>query len=661
MEYIFTQKEESLEIRLDRFWKKNYILVNQNFRKGLFMRNLILLIILGLSLSLAPACNKVPDDPVLKEQKKILENKGRLVDDLAFASNIHFAKMEGVTLIRGLADTGANEPPSNYQQMVLKELQRNKDRKANARSEIASMSTAIVLLQAVVPPGAKKGDRVDVDVFLPPRTEATSIQGGYIEESSLHEYLAADTIREGDRLGIVRGNVTLDPELLRKDDPKKYKKGKIIGGAIVTKDRPVWLTIKESEQTVGVAQRLEDVINNRFSYIKNGSRRKVAEAKHAGWRIEVVVPDEYKDNINRYMKVLCAISFFESASELSDRINELKTQLLDPATSERATIQLEAIGSSNEKVAEVIREGLASPNDTVRFNTAISVAYMNMPKERNQAAEALAEFAMKNPKFRPAALAVLSTCLKTSFIADTRLREMLENPEKEVRYGAFRALWTRNPNDYMIQGENMANFFAYHSLNCGGPALVHLSNTKRAELVLFAKDKIFLQGSFSLDAGSRISIRSENSDVIVKKYSVGVDEQRIVSYRLDDIIRAIVDVGGSYSDVIEFLINAQKKNLIASYEDRQMAVCDLAVDALPDLNTDPYKKKGDSLYKNNEDLAENSPEKEKEKKKEEPSFWDKMNPVSWFKSDDSKEPKEKDPVNYEKQPKEKLEKEKNLK
>lgn len=633
------------------------------------MRKWILFLTFILSMTIVPACNKVPDDPVLKEQKKILENKGRLVEDLAFASNVHFAKMEGVTLVRGLLDTGANEPPSNYQQLVLKELQRNNDRKANARKEIASLTTAIVLMRAIVPPGAKRGDRVDVEVVLPPRTEATSIQGGYIDGASLHEYLATDTIREGDRLGIVNGYVTLDPPLLMKDDPNKLKKGRIIGGAVVAKDRPVWLSIKTEEQTVGVAQRLEDVINNRFSYIKNGSRRKVAEAKSTGWRIELVVPDEYKDNIHRYMKVVSTISFFESNSELNDRITELKAQLMDPSTSERASFQLEAIGSSNEKVAEVLRAGLACPNETVRFNTAISVAYMNMPKERNQAAEILANFAKSNPKFRPAALAVLGTCLKTSFIADTKLRELLEDSDKEVRYGAFRALWQRNPSDYMIQGENMADYFTYHALNCGGPALVHIANSKRPELVLFAKDQIFLQGSFTLDAGMRISVRSENSDVIVKKYSVGIDEQRIVSYRLDDIIRAIVDVGGSYSDVVDFLVKAEKSKLIAAYDNRQMTVCELAVDALPDLQN-PYSKRKKLSEKDLSDTEENENDglddtvadaekdpksKDKKKEAEKESFWDKMNPVAWFQSDKNSAKEEKknsekenDPVEKEK-------------
>lgn len=637
------------------------------------MRKWILFLTFMLSIIVVPACNKVPDDPVLKEQKKILENKGRLVEDLAFPSNVHFAKMEGVTLVQGLLDTGANEPPSNYQQLVLKELQRNNDRKVNARKEIASLTTAIVLMRAIVPPGAKKGDRVDVEVFLPPRTEATSLQGGYIDGASLHEYLAADTIREGDRLGIVNGYVTLDPNLLMKDDPNKMKRGRIIGGAVVTKDRPVWLSIKNEEQTVGVAQRLEDVINNRFSYIKNGSRRKVAEAKSTGWRIELVVPDEYKDNIHRYMKVVSAISFFESNSELNDRINELKAQLMDPSTSERASLQLEAIGSSNEKVAEAFRAGLACPNETVRFNTAISVAYTNMPKERNQAAEILADFAKSNPKFRPAALAVLGTCLKTSFIADTKLRELLDYSDKEVRYGAFRALWQRNPGDYMIQGENMADYFTYHALNCGGPALVHIANSKRPELVLFAKDQIFLQGSFNLDAGMRISVRSENSDVIVKKYSVGIDEQRIVSYRLDDVIRAIVDVGGSYSDVVDFLVKAEKTKLIAAYDNRQMTVCELAVDALPDLQS-PYSKhkKNKDLLANDENETDEPDETEttiakdskdqnkkdnaKKKEGEKESFWDKMNPVAWFQSDkdaskekkDASKEKEKNNPNKEK-------------
>ncbi|MDD3588149.1 MAG: flagellar basal body P-ring protein FlgI, partial [Thermoguttaceae bacterium] len=329
------------------------------------------------------ACNKVPKNPMEEEQKKVLSNKGRLVGDLAAPANMHLAKIQGVVLIKGLAETGANEPPSMYQQMVLKELQRDNEKKSKAKEEIASMSTAIAILESVVLPGARKGDHMDVEVSLPPGSEATSIEGGYVEKALLRQFYTDDTLHIGDKLGIAGGFVMLDSQLIEKKDPKAYRKGRIVGGAIITKSRPLWLVIKEGERTCGVAQRIEDVINNRFSYLRNGSKNKVAEAKAGAVRVNLIVPDEYHDNINRYVNVVCAISFFETPAELQDRISELKAKLLDPKTSEFASLQLEAVGPNNPRAVEAIQDGLVHSDDMVRFHSAIAVAYMNIAKERS--------------------------------------------------------------------------------------------------------------------------------------------------------------------------------------------------------------------------------------------------------------------------------------
>ena len=280
-------------------------------------------ILLALATLFAAGCSrKVPQDPYQEQQRKVLMNRGRLVQDLARPANVDVARIEGATLVRGLRGTGADEPPSSYQQLVLNDLSRDIDKKRTAKSEIASLNTAIVLLSADIPPGARKGDRFDATIKLLPNSEATSIQNGYVEDAEMYQYMTADIIRRGYLLGVVNGYVTLDPSEIEKDSPIAYKEGKIIGGAVVSRSRPIWLEIKEEERSAGVAQRIEDVVNKRFSYTKAGyaGRRKVAEAKAGAARINLEVPEEYQDNVIRYVNVVCAISFYETAeNQRADR------------------------------------------------------------------------------------------------------------------------------------------------------------------------------------------------------------------------------------------------------------------------------------------------------------------------------------------------------
>ena len=592
----------------------------------------ITIAVLILATFAATGCtNKVPKvDPMQEQQRKVLANKGRLVQDLARPANVNAAKIEGATLVRGLRGTGADEPPSSYQQLVLNDMSRDIERKRTAKSEIASLNTAIVLLETIVPPGAQKGDRLDATIKLLPNSEASSIQNGYVEDAEMYQYMTAHIVRRGYRLGVVNGFVTLDPNLIEKDSPLAYKQGKIIGGAVVTRPRPIWLELKEDERSAGVAQRIEDVINKRFSYTRPGyaGKKKVAEAKAGAARINLEIPEEYRENVIRYVNVVCAISFYETTDELNERVDRLSEQLLNPDNSEFAAIQLEAIGSSNAKVVDAIRRGLDSTNDAVRFNSAITAAYFNIRQDRPKVAKILTDFARESSKYRPAALATLGVTMKTSFDVDAELRKLLSEPNIETRYGAFRALWTRNPTDYMIQGENMADQFSYHCLNSGGPSYVHITQSARPEIVLFNADQIYLRGEVDVEANPRLTIRTEDNDVIVKRYESGdgIDEQRRVSYKVDDVIRALVELGGTYPDVVSFLTQAKTKKLLyASDSGSEAAECPLAIDALPGYKAGVFKKVRDveAVVK-----SEEARERAERQAKESETKW--YNPSTWF-------------------------------
>ncbi len=605
------------------------------------MRVITTLLIALVALTGWGCAKKVPSDPYKEEMAKVLVNKGRLVQDLARPANVHPSKIEGIALVRGLHGTGADEPPSTYQQILLQDMLRDQDQKRTAKSQIASLDTAIALLETVVPPGARKGDRLDVGVKLLPKSEASSIQNGYVENAELYQYMAADIIRRGYTLGVVNGYITLDPDLVEKKSPVAFKQGKIIGGAVVSRSRKIWLELKEDERSAGVAQRVEDVINKRFSYTKAGyaGKRKVAEAKAGAVRINLEIPEEYRDNVVRYVNVIGAISFYETDDELDERINRLSTQLLNPETSEFASIQLEAIGSNNEKVVDAIRRGLDSPNDAVRFNSAITSSYFDIRADRQKTAKILAEFARENPTYRPAAIATLGVCMKRSFDVDSELRELLAADNIETRYGAFRALWTRNPNDYTIQGENMAQQFSYHCLNCGGAPYVHIAQSVRPEIVLFNSEQIYLQGIVDLEANPRLTVRSDEDGVVVKKYETGdgVDEQRRVGYKVDDVIRAIVEVGGTYPDVVSFLTQAKSKKLLhVASETGADAECPLAIDALPGSKASHFKTVRDV-----EEIARREEIRDRiEREANEPSVWSKMNPANWFSKEDNSVPDE---------------------
>jgi hypothetical protein len=78
----------------------------------------------------------------------------------------------------------------------------------------------------------------------------------------------------------------------------------------------------------------------------------------------------------------------------------------------------------------------------------------------------------------------------------------------------------------------------------------------------------------ALNAGNQVMITSRGPDEItVSRFSVGKpDQRREVSTRVDDVIRAIAEVGGTYPDVVQALQEAKARGLLPSR---------FEVDALP--------------------------------------------------------------------------------
>lgn len=135
----------------------------------------------------------------------------------------------------------------------------------------------------------------------------------------------------------------------------------------------------------------------------------------------------YFDNVERYLRVIRSLPLRESERELSERLAVLEKQLLDPISSSRAALQLEAIG---KRGVETLRKGLNSNDPEVRFYSAESLAYL----DESGVAESLAAAAANEPAFRVFALAALSAM--EDYDSQDRLLGLIDSPSAETRYGA---------------------------------------------------------------------------------------------------------------------------------------------------------------------------------------------------------------------------------
>ncbi len=509
----------------------------------------------------------------------VLESRTKLVGDTARPFGHDYVKVESVALITGLDNSGEDPAPSSHRTALLHELQTIGVQ--NPNQLLAAPSTALVMVRGYLPPGVQKGDKFDLEVQVSPQSETTSLRGGWLMETRLTQMaVLGGSVHEGHVLAHGEGPVLVDPAASGEKDRALLVRGRVLGGGTTIRSREIGLFIGPDDKSVRLAAQIGQAINKRFHTFSRGIKQGVASPK-SDERIDLKIHPRYKDNIVRYIRVLRSIPLRETPAEQSLRVGLLERQLLDPISAATAALRLEAIGREG---VDALVKGIESSDPEVRFYAAEALAYL----DDNRAAAPLARAARNEPAFRAFALAALSSMADMS--AHDELLSLLEVPSSETRYGAFRALWAMNPADPQIRGENLGGQFGYHVLNTTGPEMIHVTRSFRPEVVVFGHEQT-LASPFVLEAGKSILVKGTAGKVTVSRFAARQpDQKRVVSTKVDDVVRAIVELGGTYPDVVQALQYAKSSGaLSARFE----------VDALPDE---------DRQFRHKDTLAAQTPE-----------------------------------------------------
>ncbi len=519
---------------------------------------------------MGPILRQQSPEPPEEETKAEL----KLVGNATQPYGLTYVKVEAVALVTGLAGTGEDPPPSPQRATVLAEMNRREVEHPN--QILASPNTALVLVRGLMRPGIQAGDHFDLDVRTPTRSSTTSLRGGRLLETRLTETaVLGDQLRKGHLLGMAQGPILVDPTADADEDKMLARKGRILGGGVATKSRNLGLVLNSEHQSVRLSQTIGKSISKRFFSYMDGQQRGMAIPKTDEF-IELDVHPRYKDNVGRYMRVVRSIAINETPSQLQTRLALLKNQLLDPVTTATAAIRLEAIGDDQAKQALLM--GIKSEDPEVRFYAAEALAYLDV----TEAVNPLAKVVRDEPAFRVNALAALSAM--DDGAAYEALRSLLSVKSAETRYGAFRAMTAMTPNDSLLVGENMNSKFRFHKLDLPGDALIHVTSSHHPEIVFFGLDHQ-LKLPLVLDAGPNILVNGLSGAQIKVSNFGSTTQQRVVSTDVEEVIRAIVELGGDYPDVVQMLEQAKQNGALTSR---------FRVNALPEIGRERLKRDQES-------------------------------------------------------------------
>ncbi len=468
------------------------------------------------------------------------------VGEAARAVGMTVAQIQAIALLTQLHGTGGIPEPGRQRDELINEIRTHVSSDVNQL--VDSPDTAMAVIQAVVPPGIREGDLVDVKVQPSQRTVASSFRDGWLMPTRLREMrLLEGQVRSSDVLGTAVGPVVTRWDIEGGDDPQKKLEGVVVGGGKMMRGRPLSLTLRPRpdttlEERVAIASAVAESINERFSYFDGARRKGVANAK-SDETIELATHNFYVHSIHRYMAVIDRIPVLGAGPTRELRIAEQETRLQDPATAADAALTLEALGRDDSK--QVLQKALGNSEVRIRYLAAEALAYMEDPI----AVPVLQEVARNHPEMRFNALRALQ--VHPHHTATDALAALLHEPSNETRYGALRELRERSDASGHLAIRKLRGGVEMCLIPTTAPPLVAVSTSKRPLIALF---------------GAPIAIRPSSGRVIGEGMTVRGDEQgrlRVSLFRanrddrvvvvppdLESLLQGLTELGINYGGLV---------------------------------------------------------------------------------------------------------------
>jgi hypothetical protein len=522
----------------------------------------------------------------------------RTIGDIAEIGAYNPIQASGIGLVTGLDGTGGT-PDTPYRKQLEQHLR--KQRIEHVKEILDSPDNALVLVTTFIKPGARVGDRFDVEIWLPPGSKATSLAGGTLQLCTLRDHqsskalvpesVGSDHALQGHILAHARGPLIVG--LGEGTTTEERKKALVWRGAASHIDFPYWLALRKDSSSSralnAVAERLnflfqqdpqrlakmsqqtqlmfqlDDVAQQINHKVSGSADTHTAKAKPD--HVELTVPYNYRLNPERFAYVTRMVPLADDADQLVRYKRRIQKLLVDPAEAIMAARRLEALGRDS---LPPLRQGLTSEHPLVRFACAEALAYLADPS----GTEELGQLAAHHPLLASGCVIALASLDEPG--SRRRLNEMLSEGDPALRSTAFAMLrelaehdspeagvktpWGGPYREYLVRnlgGEQLNGSFWLHRVAPRSSRMVCFAADTRAEVVLFGEG-IALNGSVRTLAGPAeefvLTYESGSDKCVVSRISRQLGRrQTLCPPTLEDIIRAMAALGAEYSDVVDLL------------------------------------------------------------------------------------------------------------
>ena len=391
--------------------------------------------------------------------------------------------VRGYGIVVGLRDTGSRQMPSDVRAFLTQELAKRGfgsgqpgAPKLSPQDLLNSSDTAVVIVEGVIPPGAPKGSKFDVRVTTAPGTSTSSLEGGRLLIADLRPGPLFTGSRQPFPLAEGAGPVVINPFVepnATQRDAINRTSGRVLDGGLVNKDMPLKLRLMTPSHSR--AETIQNTINTLFPR-EPRQKEETAHGRSAE-TIDLSVPPSFRRRTGEFAELIRHTPLnVENPEQTAMAIR--RSLLANPGAAGAASWRWQALG---KRALPMIQDLYEYPEEQPRF------AALNAGSKLDDqlAVQPLMDLARKSESLtiRTEAIKLLGR-MGTNAEIELGLRELLDDPDVEIRLSAFEALDKRR--DPHIIGMEMGRKFVLNVVP-SKYRMIYVSQSGQPRVVVFGE------------------------------------------------------------------------------------------------------------------------------------------------------------------------------
>ncbi|MEW6251944.1 MAG: flagellar basal body P-ring protein FlgI [Planctomycetota bacterium] len=540
-------------------------------------RSAVLLALAGAAWLALTACNDTPGVEPMPAPRTAANDElltTGTVGAETLVTNGAPQELRGFGLVVGLNGRGSPDCPTPIRRALEDWLAKQVPPQTGTRGRrlqtpgelIDSPDTATVEIFGLVPPGARKGTRFDLQVRALAGTSTESLEGGCLLPTELKHFDSSSSVPGGliggAALAHGDGPININPFAAEGDGAAgtvlSPREGRILGGGRTIVERATRLTLIRPNYQLALA--IERRVNERF-----GQRRKLAVAFSAQ-QVEISTPPEYERQYERFCAALAQLYLDNRPPILEQKLRAIATRAASPgADLDRILATWEAFGPT---ALPQIQPFYTDREPLLRLYAARAGLRLG----DMTALPVLQAFAAGGAHDeRLIAIRELGTC--DSPQAPVALAPLLDDENQEVRLAAYEALLNRGHAGiqslpFPHPEDPLQINFVLDVVNSSGPPLIYIRRTRLPRIAVFGNRIPVEAPLFYADPDDVVTVHTVEGSTDLQVYARRqnrLTDSIVMPPRLIELISALADlpkpdetgrlrgVGLPYSRVVQIL------------------------------------------------------------------------------------------------------------